>query len=62
MLIVGACACNPSNDEAECGRKARRGREIHECYSKTKENWSWGMLSGDQGRVTSLQKLKQPMK
>jgi hypothetical protein len=34
------------------------GREINECYSKTKENWSWGMLPGDQRRVTSPQRLK----
>jgi hypothetical protein len=36
------------------GRKGA-GREINECYSKTKESWSWGMLPGDQ-------RLKQPMK
>jgi hypothetical protein len=45
-----------------CGRKAGRGREINECYSKTKENQSWGILPGDQRRVTSPQRLKQPMK
>jgi hypothetical protein len=38
------------------------GREINECYSKTKENQSWGMLPGDQRRVTLPQMLKQPMK
>jgi hypothetical protein len=38
------------------------GRRINECYSETKENWSWGMLAGDQRRVTSPQRLKQPMK
>jgi hypothetical protein len=38
------------------------GREINECYSKTKENQSWGMLPGGQKRVTLPQKLKQPMK
>jgi hypothetical protein len=27
-------------------------REINECYCKTKKNQSWGMLSGDQKRVT----------
>jgi hypothetical protein len=37
-------------------------REINDCYSKTKENWSWGMLSGDQRRVTSPQRLEWPMK
>jgi hypothetical protein len=43
------------------GRQGRE-REINECYSKTKENWSWGMLPGDQKRVTSPQRLEQPMK
>jgi hypothetical protein len=38
------------------------GREINECYSETKENRSWGMFPGDQRRVTSPQRLKQPMK
>jgi hypothetical protein len=38
------------------------GREINECYSKTKENQSWGMLPGAQKRVTSHQRLKQPVK
>jgi hypothetical protein len=37
-------------------------REINECYCKTKKNQSWGMLPGDQKRVTSHQRLKQPMK
>jgi hypothetical protein len=43
-------------------QKGREGRETNECYSKTKENQSWGMLPGDPKRVTSLQKLKQTMK
>jgi hypothetical protein len=34
----------------ECDRKAGRGREINESYSETKENWTWGMLPGDQRR------------
>jgi hypothetical protein len=34
------------------------GREINECYSKTKENQISGMLSGDKRRVTSPQRLK----
>jgi hypothetical protein len=38
------------------------GREINECYSKTKDNGSWGMLPGDQRRVTLPQRLKQSMK
>jgi hypothetical protein len=38
------------------------GRATNECYSETKENWSWGMLLGDKRRVTSPQRLKQPMK
>jgi hypothetical protein len=37
-------------------------REINDCYSKTKENWSWGMLPGNLRRITSLQRLKQPVK
>jgi hypothetical protein len=28
------------------------GREINESYSETKENWNWGMLPGDQRRVS----------
>jgi hypothetical protein len=36
------------------------GGEINECFSKTKENQSWGLLPGDQRRVTSPQRLKQP--
>jgi hypothetical protein len=38
------------------------GREINECYSETKENQSWGVLPGNQRRLTLLQQLKQPMK
>jgi hypothetical protein len=38
------------------------GRKIYECYSETNKNKSWGMLAGEQRRVTSLQRLKQPMK
>jgi hypothetical protein len=38
------------------------GREINECYSETKKNQSWGMLPGDQRRVTSSQRLKWPIK
>jgi hypothetical protein len=38
------------------------GREINECYSETKKNQSWAMLSGDWRRVTSPQRLKEPMK
>jgi hypothetical protein len=42
-----------------CGRNVRRrGREINECHCKTKENQSWGMLPGNQRRVTSTQKLE----
>jgi hypothetical protein len=44
------------------GARQRGGKEISECYSKTKENRSWGMLSRDQRRVTSPKRLKQPMK
>jgi hypothetical protein len=29
------------------------GRENNECYNKTEENWSWGILPGDQKRVIS---------
>jgi hypothetical protein len=43
------------------GRQGR-GREINEFYSETKENWSWGMLPGDQRRVTLPQRLKQSTK
>jgi hypothetical protein len=38
------------------------GREINECYSEIKKNWSWGMLPGNKRRVTSPQKLEQSMK
>jgi hypothetical protein len=38
------------------------GREINECYSETKENWSWGILPGDHRRVTLPQRLKEPKK
>jgi hypothetical protein len=41
---------------------AGRGKEINECYNETKENQTWGMLPGDQRRVTLPQKLEQPMK
>jgi hypothetical protein len=53
------------NISSECyivAGKQGGGREIDECYSKTKENQSWGMLPGDQRRITSSQRLKQPMK
>jgi hypothetical protein len=43
------------------GRQGR-GREINECYSGTKKNWSWRMLPGDQRRVTLPQRVKHPMK
>jgi hypothetical protein len=43
-------------------RSQRGGKKINEFYSKTKENQSWGMLPGNQRRVTSPQRLKQPMK
>jgi hypothetical protein len=43
------------------GSQGRR-REINECYSKTKKNQSWGMFPEDQRKVTSPQRLKQPMK
>jgi hypothetical protein len=35
------------------------GREINECCSKTKKNRSWGMLPGDQRRVTFTQRFGQ---
>jgi hypothetical protein len=38
------------------------GREINECYSKTKENQSCGMLPGDQRMVNWTQRLEWPMK
>jgi hypothetical protein len=38
------------------------GRENNECYCETKKKWSWGMLPGDQRKVTSPKRLKQPMK
>jgi hypothetical protein len=38
------------------------GREINDCYSEIKKNWSWGMLPGNKRRVTSPQKLEQSMK
>jgi hypothetical protein len=47
------------------GNVARRqggGREINECYSKTKENQSCGMLPGDQRMVNWTQRLEWPMK
>jgi hypothetical protein len=40
----------------------REREKISKCYSETKENQSWGMLPGDQRRVTSPQRLKQPTK
>jgi hypothetical protein len=43
-------------------QEGRKGEEINECYSKTQETWSWGILPGDQRRVTSPQRLKQSMK
>jgi hypothetical protein len=36
-------------------------KEINECYSEPKKT-SWGMLPGDQRRVTLPQRVKQPMK
>jgi hypothetical protein len=42
-----------------CGRKAGRGKGDNECYSETKP---WGMLPGDQRRVTLPPRLKWPMK
>jgi hypothetical protein len=44
------------------GDVAGRQGEINGCYSETKKNRSWGMLPGDQRRVTSPQRLKQPIK
>jgi hypothetical protein len=52
---------HPTNKKGNCGRKAGRGKGDDECYSETKLNWSWGMLPGDQRRVTSPQRLEQPM-
>jgi hypothetical protein len=43
-------------------QEGREGKGDNECYSKTKENQSWGILPGDQRRVTLPQRLKQPMK
>jgi hypothetical protein len=56
---------NPHMASILCGAVAGRhrgGREINECYSNIKENRRWGMLPRDQKRVTSPQRLKQPMK
>jgi hypothetical protein len=38
------------------------GREINECYNKTKENQSWGIFPGNQRRLTLPKRLKQPKK
>jgi hypothetical protein len=35
---------------------------VNECCSETKKNWSWGRLPGDQMKVISLQRLRQPRK
>jgi hypothetical protein len=40
-----------------CGSKAGRGNGDNEWYSETKKNWIWGILPGDQRRVTLLQRL-----
>jgi hypothetical protein len=37
-------------------------KRVKECYRETKKNWSWGMLPGDQRRVTSPSRLKWSMK
>jgi hypothetical protein len=39
-----------SKEENVAGRQGG-GREINECYSKTKEDQSWRMLPEDQRRV-----------
>jgi hypothetical protein len=52
----------PSSKGGTVAGRQGGGREINECYSETKENWSWGMLPGDQGRVTSLERLQWPIK
>jgi hypothetical protein len=52
MMFFGPKVC-PSIKEGNVAGSQGGGREINECYSETKENWSWGMLPGDQRRVTS---------
>jgi hypothetical protein len=52
---------NTTKSSIVAGRK-RGGREINEYYCETKNNWSWGMLSGDQSGITLPQRLHQPMK
>jgi hypothetical protein len=52
----------PSIKRGNVAGRQGGGREINECYSKTKKKRSWGMLPGDQRRVTSPQRLEQPMK
>jgi hypothetical protein len=38
------------------------GKGDNECYSQTKKNWRWGMLPGNQRKVTLPQRLKQAKK
>jgi hypothetical protein len=53
----------PSIKVEECSRKAgRQKKRLMSATVKTKENWSWGMLSGDHRRVILPQRLKNPMK
>jgi hypothetical protein len=52
----------PSIKGGNVARSQGGGWEINEDYSETKENQSWRMSPGDQWRVTSPQRLKQPMK
>jgi hypothetical protein len=48
--------------ENVAGRQGRGRRESKECCSETKKNWSWGVLPGDQRRVTLPQRLEWLMK
>jgi hypothetical protein len=48
----------PSIKKRNVAGRQGEAREVKESYSETKENWSWGMLPGDQRRVTSPQRLK----
>jgi hypothetical protein len=44
-------------------QEGREGEErLMSTSVKQKENRSWGMLPGDQRRVTSLQRLERPVK
>jgi hypothetical protein len=51
MMLFGPEVGLSIKGENMAGRQGG-GREINESYSETKENWNWGMLPGDQRRVS----------